>query len=71
MVALEVTSRRPEPQNGFPNMFSVMSKVVLTHFYYFLTASSSKFWSPSLHPPRPSSMLPPPLPTALDLFPAM
>ncbi|KAH3845896.1 hypothetical protein DPMN_088186 [Dreissena polymorpha] len=34
MAAIDVTIRRPEPQNGFPSTLSVLSATVMGHLHY-------------------------------------
>ncbi|KAH3889921.1 hypothetical protein DPMN_013988 [Dreissena polymorpha] len=48
MTSLDVTYRRPEPQNGLPSTFCVLSTAVLGRFHYLHRAYPSKSWSASL-----------------------
>ncbi|KAH3701041.1 hypothetical protein DPMN_076024 [Dreissena polymorpha] len=53
MASLDATSRRPEPQNGFPSTLSVLSTAVLGHFHYLHRATPAKSWPVSLPKVRP------------------
>ncbi|KAH3871923.1 hypothetical protein DPMN_035138 [Dreissena polymorpha] len=55
MASLDVTSRRPEPQNCFPSTLSVLRTAVVGHFHYRHRATPSKSWPvslPKVHPVR-------------------
>ncbi|KAH3819649.1 hypothetical protein DPMN_121389 [Dreissena polymorpha] len=56
MAFLDATSGRPEPQNGFPSMLTVLGTAVLRHFHYFHWVTPSKTWPvslPKVRHPRP------------------
>ncbi|KAH3816723.1 hypothetical protein DPMN_118244 [Dreissena polymorpha] len=47
--SLDATSRRPEPQNGFPSTLSVLGTAVPEHFHYLDKATHR---IPRSAPPR-------------------
>ncbi|KAH3714773.1 hypothetical protein DPMN_057473 [Dreissena polymorpha] len=57
MASTVVTSRRPDPRDGFHSTLSVLSTAAPGHFY---KANPSKFWTAQCLP-RTSSMLVSPL----------
>ncbi|KAH3727040.1 hypothetical protein DPMN_052965 [Dreissena polymorpha] len=67
MASLDATSCRPEPQERFPSIFSVLGTAVLRHFHYIHRAIPFEILAciSSQDPPRPSSTLPPPLSPSL------